>query len=204
MPLPRFYYHPVSPFFSPPTCCNVFHKKCKSAKTQQSFPPKGHKGCLLCPLFVLPTRPQQHKVALLAKSFSWAPPLFLQATEKQWDKSAFFCPCGFKECPENSIKKYVHVIWGGSNCSVFITVGNDHLGHWALVSSLSPEVFSSRGDGDCGEKLGWHTGPALVFQVFWMRHTHTHTRLTDSLLAGFLSQGRWGELVPLESEPGHN
>lgn len=37
-----------------------------------------------------------------------------------------------------------------------LTVGNDHLGHRAFFPSLPAQVFSSRGDGDCGQELGWH------------------------------------------------
>lgn len=49
------------------------------------------------------------------------------------------------------------------------TVGNNHLRHRALISSLPSQVLSSWGDGDCWEELGRHTWPTLVLQVF---HNH--------------------------------
>lgn len=58
-----------------------------------------------------------------------------------------------------------------TNVNLF-TVGNDHLGHRTLFSSLPSQVFSSRGDGDCGKELGWHAWPPLVLQVLCMTYNH--------------------------------
>lgn len=65
------------------------------------------------------------------------------------------------------------------------TESNNHLGHWALFSSLPSKVFSSWGDGHCGKKVGWHTWPTLVFQVFIMSHNQpslTSTSATSKII----------------------
>lgn len=70
-----------------------------------------------------------------------------------------------------AMQKWYKVLrWG---LCVF-TVGNDHLGHRALLPSLPSQVFPSRRDGDRGEELRWHTWSTLVLQVFLKSPNYRH------------------------------
>lgn len=74
----------------------------------------------------------------------------------------------------------------------------------ARFQSVSGSLFESGRWWLWGKTWMAHRTDAGVSGILNETPTHTHTHLTDSSLAPFLSQGRWGELVPLESEPGHN
>lgn len=89
------------------------------------------------------------------------------------------------------------------NFLIGVKVGNNHPGHWAFLPSLPSQIFSCWGDGDCGEELWRHPRPTLVLQVNFNPTLHQRQKTLNHKTVTSC-QGGWGELVPLESKPGHH